>query len=55
MKSIHDLEDSFSYKSLWLIMNRPCLLPEMYVLSLVRKRGVICDVDITYTRSLLDI
>ena len=29
MKSIHDLEDSFSGKS-WLSINRPYLLPEMY-------------------------
>ena len=35
VKSIHDLEDSFVDK------NRSCLLPEMYVFTLVRKRGVI--------------
>ena len=39
MKSIHDLEDSFSDRRLWF---NPCLLPEMYVFTLVRKRGVIC-------------
>ena len=35
VKSIHDLEDSFADKT------RPCLHPEMYVFTLVRKRGVI--------------
>ena len=35
MKSIHDLEDSFADK------NHPCLLPELYVFTLVRKHGVI--------------
>ena len=29
MKSIHNLEDSFSDKSLWLSINRPWLLPEI--------------------------
>ena len=44
MKSIRDLEDSFSDRCLWLSINRPCLLPGMYVIvfTLVRKRGVIC-------------
>ena len=57
MKSIHDLEDFFSDKSLWLCINRPCLLPEIYVQCIYfgKKRGVICAVDFTYTRSLLDI
>ena len=32
MKSIHDLEDSFSGKS-WLSINRPYLIPEMYVFT----------------------
>ena len=56
-KSIHDLEDSFSDKSSCLSINCPCLLPEMFVFTLVhvRKHGVICSVDFTYTRSLLDI
>ena len=43
-KIIHDLEDSFSDKSLWLSINRPCLLREMYVFTLVRNRGAICAV-----------
>ena len=38
-----------------LSINRPCLFPEMYVFTLVRKRGVICAVYFTHTRSLLDI
>ena len=33
MKSIHDLEDSFSDKSLGLSINRPCFLQEMYVFA----------------------
>ena len=37
MKSVHDVEDSFSNRSI----NCPYLLPEMYVFTLVRKRGVI--------------
>ena len=54
VKSIRDLEDSFSDKSLWLRINSPCLLPEMYVFSLVRKSGVICAVtpDKVFTRHL---
>ena len=32
MNSIYDLEDSFSDKCLLLCINRPCLLPEMFVL-----------------------
>ena len=42
MKSIHDLEDSFSDRTLWLSIYHPCLPTEMYVFTLVRKRGVIC-------------
>ena len=30
-KSIHDLEDSFYDKSLWISINRPRLLPEMNI------------------------
>ena len=55
MKSIHDLKDSFSDKSLWLSINHPCLIREMYVFTLVRKRGVVCAVNFTYTKSFLDI
>ena len=29
-------------KPLFFIINRPCLLPEIYVFTLVRKRGIIC-------------
>ena len=47
------IDDSFSYKSLWLSINRPCLLQEMYLFSWVRNHGVICSVDFTYTRSLI--
>ena len=54
MQSIYDFEDSFSIKSLWLSINRPCLLSEMYVLTLVRKRGVVWAINFTYTKSLLD-
>ena len=41
-----NLEDLFFDRSLWLSINRQCLLPEMYlhVFTLVRKRGVICAV-----------
>ena len=35
MKSIHDIEDSFSNRSLQLSTDRSCLLPEMYVFTLV--------------------
>ena len=55
MKSIHDLEDSFSDKSLWFGINSQFLLPEMYVFTLVRNPGVIWAVDFTSTRGLLDI
>ena len=48
-KIIHDPENWFSDKSLWL---SPCLLPEMYVFTFVRKRGVILT-DFTYTRCIL--
>ena len=57
IESIHDLEDSFSDITLCLSINRPyaCFFQEMYVFTFLRKRGVICSVDFTYTRSLLDI
>ena len=44
MKSI----DSFSDKSLYLSINRPCLLPEMYVFTLVRKCLVILPIQGVY-------
>ena len=55
MKSIHDLDDLFSDKSLCLSINRPCLLPEMFVFTFIRKHRVICAVDFTCTRRLVDI
>ena len=53
MKSIHDLEDSFSDRSLRLSINRSRLLPEMYmyVFTMVR-RGVSCAVDFTYIQGV---
>ena len=33
-KSFQNLEDLVSDKTLWLNINRPCLLPEMYVFTL---------------------
>ena len=60
VKSIHDLEDSFSDKSLWLSINRLCLLPDMYVFAIVREGEVICAVApiliiLKQLRCLLDI
>ena len=48
MKSVHDVEDSFSNRSI----NCPYLLPEMYVFTLVRKRGVIFTLYKVFIRHL---
>ena len=34
-------------------VNCPCMLSEMYVLTLVRKHGVVWAINFTYTKSLL--
>ena len=50
--------DLRKFIQLWwatLSINRPCLFPEMYVFTLVRKRGVICAVYFTHIRCLPDI
>ena len=56
-KSIHDFEDSFFDKSLMIKYKSSVFasIDVIYVLTFVRKRGVVYPVDFTYTKSLLDI
>ena len=49
MKLIHDLADSFSDRSLWLSIFAS---RDVYIFTLVRKRGVICAVDLTYIQGV---
>ena len=54
MKSIHDLRISLPTEVYYFKSNnRSCMYcTEMYVLTLVRKRGVICDFDFTYIQGV---
>ena len=55
MKFIHDLEDSFSEKMFTIKGKSSMFASRDVCISCVRKRGVICAVDFTYTRRLQDI